>query len=59
MHPSEVQLKQGWIEDSGVDPIKSMTDLVASSRAVQASARFIDLHDRMMELAVNRLGTVG
>ncbi|MDA1026690.1 MAG: flagellar hook-basal body protein [Planctomycetota bacterium] len=56
---ADVQVKQGWIENSGVDPIKSMTDLVASSRAVQASARFIDLHDRMMELAINRLGTVG
>ncbi|MAD20031.1 MAG: hypothetical protein CMJ52_07450 [Planctomycetaceae bacterium] len=54
----DVFVKQGWIEDSGVDPIRSMTDLVASSRAVQASARFIDLHDRMMELAVNRLGAV-
>lgn len=55
---ADVAVKQGWIEDSGVDPVRSMTDLVASSRAVQASARFIDLHDRMMELAVNRLGAV-
>ena len=43
-------------EAQGVDAIGSLTDLIEAGRNVQAAARFIDFHDRMMELAVTRIG---
>jgi flagellar basal-body rod protein FlgF len=52
-------VKHGFVEGSGVNPITSLADLVESGRSVQAAARFIDLHDRMMELAVNRISATG
>jgi flagellar basal-body rod protein FlgG len=52
-------MKQGFVEGSGVNPIASLADLVESGRSVQAASRFIDLHDRMMELAVNRISATG
>lgn len=52
-------VKQGHLESSSVDPIRSLADLVDSGRSVQAAARFIDLHDRMMELAVTRIAVTG
>ena len=52
---SSTSVLQGRYETSNVDPIRSMSDLIQSSRSVQAAARFIDFHDRMMELAVTRI----
>lgn len=49
------RVAQGSYETSNVDPIRSMSELIQSSRSVQAAARFIDFHDRMMELAVTRI----
>ena len=49
------RVAQGTYETSNVDPIQSMSELIQSSRSVQAAARFIDFHDRMMELAVTRI----
>ena len=51
-----VSVRQGSVEGSGVDAIGSLTDLIEAGRNVQAAARFIDFHDRMMELAVTRIG---
>lgn len=48
-------VNQGRYESSNVDPIRSMSELIQTSRSVQAAARFIDFHDRMMELAVTRI----
>ncbi len=56
---SNATVKHGFVEGSGVDAIASLADLVESGRAVQAASRFIDLHDRMMELAVNRISATG
>lgn len=56
---ADATVLQNHLESSGVDPISSLADLVESGRSVQASARFIELHDRMMELAVNRIAAVG
>ena len=53
---TEVRVQQGMVEGSGVDAIGSLTDLIEAGRNVQAAARFIDFHDRMMELAVTRIG---
>ena len=56
---TDTTVKQHYLESSGVDPISSLADLVESGRSVQAAARFIEFHDRMMELAVNRIAAVG
>ena len=52
---TDAMVHQGRYESSNVDPIQSMSELIQSSRSVQAAARFIDFHDRMMELAVTRI----
>lgn len=56
---TDATVHQHHLESSSVDPIASLADLVESGRSVQAAARFIDLHDRMMELAVTRIAVTG
>ena len=53
----DTTVRQGWTEASGTDPILEMTRMVDTSRAVQANARLIGIHDEVMNLAVNRLGS--
>ena len=55
---SNTTVRQGWTEASGTDPILEMTRMVDTSRAVQANARLIGIHDQVMNLAVNRLGSI-
>lgn len=52
---TDASVAQRKYETSNVDPIQAMNQLVQSGRSVQAAARFIDFHDRMMELAVTRI----
>ncbi len=55
---SSTTVRQGWTEASGTAPILEMTRMVDTSRAVQANARLIGIHDQVMNLAVNRLGSI-
>lgn len=51
-------VKSGFIESSGVDPIKSLMSLIASTKAVTANGNMIRYHDTLMDRAVNVLGRV-
>ncbi|MCE9590130.1 MAG: flagellar hook-basal body protein [Planctomycetes bacterium] len=53
-----VSVKQGYIEQSAVDPIRALMALTDAQRAVSDNARMISLHDRLMDQAVNTLGRV-
>lgn len=46
------------IERSAVDPVKTMVDIASAERAVGSNARMIQLHDQLLERAVNTLGRV-
>ncbi len=56
--PSSASLKGGWLEGSGVDSMSSMMELTAASNAISANARMLQMHDELMNTAINRLGRV-
>jgi len=51
-------IRVGFVESSGVDPVKTLNDLVAATRAVTANGNMIRYHDSTMDRAVNVLGRV-
>jgi flagellar basal body rod protein FlgG len=51
-------LRSRYIEASGVDPIKTLMDLVAATKAVAANGNLIRYQDSIMDRAVNVLGRV-
>lgn len=57
--PGQVNMKQGYIEASGVDPIMAMMNVVASTKAATSNANMIRYHDQILDRAVNTLGRVG
>ncbi len=42
---TDVQVKQGYIENSGVRPVQSMMELISSSRALEANTNMIQYQD--------------
>lgn len=51
-------IRQGAVEGSGVDPVKTMIDIGSATREVSANFSMIQQHDRLMDQAINRLGRV-
>ena len=51
-------MRPGYRESSGVDPIKTLNQLIAATNNVSANGNMIRYHDQMMEQAVNTLGRV-
>jgi len=52
-------IKSGFIEASGVDPIMTMMQVVAATKSATGNANMIKYHDRTLDQAVNTLGRVG
>ncbi len=52
-------IRPGFVESSGVDPIKTMMQIVAATKAVTGNANLIRYHDQLLDRAVNTLGRVG
>ncbi len=52
-------VKPGFIEASGVDPIMTMMQVVAATKAATGNANMIRYHDQILDRAVNTLGRVG
>ncbi len=52
-------IKPGFIEASGVDPIMTMMQIVAATKAATGNANMIKYHDKILDQAVNTLGRVG
>ena len=46
------------MEQSAVNPITTLKDLVAAVKAVQANIKMMQYHDHIMGQAVNTLGRV-
>ena len=55
---NETRILQGWTEASGTDPVLEMARMIETSRAIEANARLIGIHDQIMNLTVNRLGAI-
>ncbi len=52
-------VKPGHVEASGVDPIMTMMQVVAATKAATGNANMIKYHDQILDRAVNTLGRVG
>jgi len=51
-------VKQGYLEESSVDPIGELTEMIKSSRAFQTNLSMLKLQDETLGLAVTRLGNI-
>ena len=56
--PPTREVKPGFIELSGVNPVKALTQVIESTKALTASGNLIRYHDLLMDRAVNTLGVV-
>jgi flagellar basal-body rod protein FlgF len=52
------RLLQRYVEQSAVNPITTLKDLIASVKSVQANIKMMQYHDHIMGQAVNTLGRV-
>lgn len=55
---SEAQVLQGYIEQSNVNPVREMVNLITITRAYEANQKMIQSSDSIMEKAVNSIGKV-
>lgn len=53
-----VQVKQGYLERSNVDPAQSMVDIMSALRAYEANQKVIQFYDSSLQKAVNEIGKV-
>lgn len=53
------QIEQFHEEQSGVDPVTALTDMISASRAYQLNATMISLQDESLGRVVNELGRIG
>jgi len=48
----------GYIESSGVNPIKALTQMIGATKSATGNAQLIQYHDNILSQAVGRLGRV-
>lgn len=53
-----VEVYQGYVERSNVDPVQATVDLMAAARAYETNQRIVQYLDRSLEKAVNEVGRV-
>ena len=56
--PATGRLHQGHVERSAADPIATLNQLIAATKAVQGNAKMMQYHDNLMEQAVGTFGRV-
>lgn len=54
----EIQLHQGYVERSNVDPTQSTIDMMSALRAYEANQKMVQFYDKSLEKAVNEVGRV-
>lgn len=52
------QLMQGFVEDSGVEPVREMTNMMEAARAYQLNAQMITLQDQSLARLLSSLSNV-
>ena len=55
---SDARILQGSLEDSGVDPIRMLTEMIKIGRRLESNVKLMQYHDQAMGQAVNTLGRV-
>ncbi|MBD2863610.1 flagellar hook-basal body protein [Paenibacillus oceani] len=53
-----VEVRQGFVESSNVDPAQAMVDMMTASRMYEANQKAVQAYDRSLEKAVNEVGRV-
>lgn len=53
------EVKQGYLEQSNVNVVKEMVDMISVSRAYEASQKALQAQDGTLEKAVNEVGKIG
>lgn len=53
-----VEMRQGALEGSTVDPTQSMVDLMAAQKAYESNQKVIQFYDKSLDKAVNEIGRV-
>ena len=51
-------IRPGFVEASGVDPIRGLMEVISATKAVSSNGNLIKYHDLLMDKAVNVLGRV-
>lgn len=54
----DVQVLQGYVERSTVDPIQTMTNMMMALRAYETNQRVVQMYDQTLDKAVNEIGRV-
>jgi len=57
--PARGEIKQFHTEESGVEPVLALTDMISASRAYQLNATMISMQDESLSRVVNELGRIG
>ena len=52
------QFKVGFVEQSGVDAVRTMTEMIEAARAIQWNSRLMQYNDQMIQQAVGTLAAV-
>lgn len=56
--PSDPTIRPGFVESSGVDPIRALMDMISATKEGTANGNLIRYQDQLMDRAVNTLGRV-
>ena len=56
--PVDRNIRPGFVEASGVDPIRGLMEIIDATKAVTSNGNMIRYHDLLMDRAVNTLGRV-
>ncbi|MDF2813922.1 MAG: flagellar hook-basal body protein [Paenibacillus sp.] len=54
----QVEVRQGFLERSNVDPTQATVDIMTASRMYEANQKMVQYYDRSLEKAVNEVGRV-
>ncbi|HOX26474.1 MAG TPA: flagellar hook-basal body protein [Candidatus Krumholzibacteria bacterium] len=55
----EITVLQGYLEDSNVDPVQTLVDMIAAQRAFEIETKVLQASDEMLAKSVNTLGRNG
>jgi flagellar basal-body rod protein FlgG len=54
----QVEVRQGFLERSNVDPTQATVDIMTATRMYEANQKMVQYYDRSLEKAVNEVGRV-
>ena len=57
MRPEEVEIVQGMLESSNVNPIDTLVGMIAAQRAFEMQSKILQAEDRTLDKAINQLSS--